>query len=206
MKKVNAWAAPGVHFTGSMTLEIGDQTGSFNLANTTLIPQEGVSFPTPVPVPGITATGKFGADFVGDITISSENKNKDYEFDFTVALKDKFSLSIGDGFAITPIQNDVSATADSITGLTFDASIVPTVSASVGMKYGFPVIGGLNIASVNADLIPKLTFEIDPSSGNLIFDAIAGASADFLKVPPPSAGYHCTIAQETLYTDTLHLW
>ena len=49
VKKINGWATPGVHFTGSMTLEIGDQTGSFNLANTTLIPQEGVSFPTPVP-------------------------------------------------------------------------------------------------------------------------------------------------------------
>ncbi len=187
-----------------MTLEIGDQTESFNLANTTLISQEGDSFPAPVP--GITATGKFGADFVGDITISSENKNKDYEFDFTVALKDKFSLSIGKGFTIAPIQNDVSAEADSINGLTFDASIVPTVSASVGMEYDLPVIGDKTIASVNADLIPKLTFEIDPSSGSLIFDAIAGVSADFLKVPPLFDGYHWTIAQESLYTDTVNLW
>lgn len=187
-----------------MTLEIGDQTGSFNLANTTLIPQEEVSFPTPVP--GITATGKFGADFVGDITISGENNHKDYQFDFTVDLKDKFSLSFGEGFTITPIQNDVSAEADSITGLNFDASIVPIVSACIGMEYALQVIGDKTIASVNADLIPKLTFEIDPSSGKLISDAIAGASADFLKVPPLFDGYYWTIDQESLYTDTVNLW
>ena len=200
-KKISVYAQPSVKLGGSLTLEVGDDVGSFKLARKTLIPTEGVTYPA---VPGISAGGKFGASVEADLVVDEANKNKDYEFSFSVESSNRFSLSAGNGFEIKPIKNEVTGEADPITGLEFDASILPTLSAVI--EIGETIAGyDLDLASINGDIIPKEIFRVSPGSGSLGFDVLAGASADFLKVLGFS-GYHYDIAQTSLYSTSIDLW
>ena len=200
--KISAYVQPSIKLGGSLKLEIGNQTGSFNLAKQTLIPTERATFPA---VPLISAGGQFGATLDASLVIDNSNRNKTFNLSFDATSDNRFSLSIGNGFQIKAIKNAANANADPLTGLKFDASIIPTLSPVI--EIGGSIAGvQATIASINGDMIPKETFQVDGDSGELLFNVLIGASADFLRISGISDGFHYDIAKTSVYNTSVDLW
>jgi len=97
-------------------------------------------------------------------------------------------------------------TTDPITGLTFDAGLIPNVSASLGIGATLPLPRpfhvGITVASINADYKMPATFEFEPNGADLVIKNMIGASADLLETSWTD-GWHFELAETTLSTTTI---
>jgi len=210
----SGWAKAGMDWGGSMILETGDKTGTFSLAETSIMSPISITYPI---YPGIEASGTVGLDFKSDITIEEAATNKEIEFKFDQDFAARLNVSKS-GFSVSEAKNDIEGSvsvvgsSDPITGLTFDAGLIPNVSASLGIGAHLPLKSplnfGISIAKINADYEMPATFEFDPNGADLVIKNIIGGSADVLKNHIPGygdIGWHFDIAETTLSTTTIPL-
>ena len=207
--EITAWSDLGMNWGGSMTLEIGEKTGTFSLADTTIMPPISISYP---PYPGLVVGGEVGLNFNADITIEPAATNKTVKLEFDQDFATKLDLSLATGFNASETKNNrsgsvsVVGSSDPITGLEFDVGLTPKVTARVGIGAPIPGVGDVIVASIDGDYKLPATFHFDPTSATLTYENIIGASATFLKVPVVfPEGWNFSIAEETLSKTTIDL-
>ncbi|KZR64080.1 hypothetical protein [Prochlorococcus sp. MIT 1306] len=209
VQKIKAWTDLGMNWGGSMTLEIGEKTGTFSLADTTIMPPISINYP---PYPGLVVGGEVGLNFNANITIDPAATNKTVKLEFDQDFATKLDLSIANGFNASETKNNrsgsvsVVGSSDPITGLEFDVGLTPKVTARVGIGAPIPGVGDVIVASIDGDYKLPATFHFDPTSATLTFENIIGASATFLKIPVLTPnGWNYSIAEETLSKTTTDL-
>ena len=209
IEEIKVWTQLGMNWGGSMTLEIGEKTGTFSLADTTIMPPISISYP---PYPGLVVGGEVGLNFNADITIEPAATNKTVKLEFDQDFATKLDLSLANGFNASETKNNrsgsvsVVGSSDPITGLEFDVGLTPKVTARVGIGAPIPGVGDVIVASIDGDYKLPATFHFDPTSATLTFENIIGASATFLKIPvfTPN-GWNFSITEETLSKTTTDL-
>ena len=192
-----------------MTLEIGEKTGTFSLADTAIMDPISIHYP---PIPGMVLGGEVGVYFNADITIEPAATNKTVKLEFNQDFATKLDLSIANGFNASETKNHTSGSvsvlgsSDPITGLEFDVSLTPKVTARVGIGAPIPGVGDVIVASIDGDYKLPATFHFDPSNATLTYENILGVSATFLKIPYIlPEGWNYSIAEESLSKTTIDL-
>ncbi|KZR60723.1 MULTISPECIES: hypothetical protein [Prochlorococcus] len=193
LNDVKVYIDVGMNWGGKMILEIGEETGTFNLGETTIIPSMGIDFPTGFP--GVSTNGTFALNFKSDITIGDEMKSKKVEFNFNQDFVARLSMSLLGGMSAGQQKNalegsvSVIGESDPVTGLEFSAGLIPKIGAGIGLKAPFPPTGSeFKIAQINTNYRFPTTFVYEPNDQYIQVQNIISADAVILDIPVVNPG------------------